>query len=152
MIANELSIARAKSEDLAELLALMQKQFSEHAIDVEAAQLETAIGRLIGSEALGFVLTARKDGYLVGLAAVSFAWTLEHGGRSAWLDELYVLPAFRGLGAGTALLDQVILEAKKDGCLAIDLEVDSVHRRAEHLYQRYGFRPLDRRRWVMSLG
>src|SRR5579872_5729184 len=40
----------------------------------------------------------------VGLAYLAYTWTLEHGGQSAWLDELYVVPGERSRGVGTALL------------------------------------------------
>lgn len=43
------------------------------------------------------------------------------GGKSAWLDELYVIPEHRELGAGSLLLERVIEEAKNEGCLALDL-------------------------------
>jgi len=41
--------------------------------------------------------------------------------------------------------------AKERGCLAIDLEVDSDHARAERLYQREGFVGLARRRLAKRL-
>jgi GNAT superfamily N-acetyltransferase len=93
----------------------------------------------------------RESGQIVGLAAISLAWTLEHGGKSAWLDELYVLPECRGRGVGRALLGQAVAAARELGCAAMDLEVDRDHSRAERLYRRAGFQPLPRSRWVKSL-
>lgn len=90
----------------------------------------------------------RKKNQSLGFAVISFAWTLEHGGKSAWLDELYVLPEHRNAGIGSAIVDRLFIEAKEKGCLAVDLEVESDHRRAENLYVRKGFQKLDRSRWA----
>jgi GNAT superfamily N-acetyltransferase len=76
---------------------------------------------------------------------------VEHGGRVAWLEELYVVPARRNAGIGQLLLDEVLQTAKGLGCLAVDLEVDVEHARAEHLYERAGFRRLRRMRWTLGL-
>jgi ribosomal protein S18 acetylase RimI-like enzyme len=41
--------------------------------------------------------------------------------------------------------------ARELGCAAMDLEVDSEHARAAHLYGRDGFEKLHRERWVRRL-
>src|SRR5258708_29578193 len=99
----------------------------------------------------GALLLALDSGVPVGLAALSYTWTLEHGGLVAWLDELYVVPERRGQGLGTALLVAARKVATDAGCAAIELEVDATHRRAENLYHRAGFEPLRRARWSLSL-
>jgi ribosomal protein S18 acetylase RimI-like enzyme len=146
-----LKIEKATVEDIDHLLVLLQEQFLEHEIRFSNTQLKTAIRQLLTQEGLGFVLTAREKDQLLGFAVISFAWTLEHGGKSAWLDELYVLPDFRNAGIGTTLIEQVIIEAEKSACLAIDLEVDDNHQRAANLYERKGFHRLKRSRWAKSL-
>jgi GNAT superfamily N-acetyltransferase len=77
--------------------------------------------------------------------------TLQHGGKSAWLDELYVAPEYRGKGIGAALLRAALETAQRSGCAAVDLEVDEAHARAENLHKREGFEPLHRTRWVKKI-
>jgi GNAT superfamily N-acetyltransferase len=146
------TIHRAQPGDLDAVLDLVLKQFLAHAIDLGADQLEAAITQLLARPELGFVLVAKKGNSSVGLAVISFAWTLEHGGKSAWLDELFVLPHHRGAGIGTVLVERAMAEAQKDGCRALDLEVEVEHTRAERVYERMGFEQLERRRWVRVLG
>jgi ribosomal protein S18 acetylase RimI-like enzyme len=146
-----MNIERATSKDIDQLLELMQKQFLEHEIGFNTDQLEAAIRHVLTHEGLGFILTAEDNNQLLGFAAISFAWTLEHGGKSAWLDELYVLPEHRNAGIGTGPVERVMIEAEERGCLAIDLEVDNEHRRAENLYKRKGFQKLERSRWVKRI-
>src|SRR5262249_8508137 len=68
----------------------------------------------------------------------------------AWLEELYVEPAARGRGLGSALLRAACDAAAAAGARAVDLEVERSHERAAALYRREGFRPLERTHWVKS--
>ncbi|SRR5712692_8352330 len=132
-------------------LRLLQAQFEEHAIALPLERLEADVASLIEMPERGALLLARDDDEPVGLAVVGYTWTLEHGGLVAWLDELYIIPARRGNGLGTALLARAVEHSTGAGCTAIELEVDAGHRRAENLYQRAGFEPLARSRWSRRL-
>jgi GNAT superfamily N-acetyltransferase len=144
-------IERAIPTDIDAIHRLLVDQFDEHDIPMSQEMLRQAIAEIFHKEGLGLFLVARDGGEVIGLAALSFAWTLEYAGKTAWLDELYVVPERRGQGIGRALLEQVIGEARALGCKAIDLEVDKAHYRAERLYEREGFRRLARTRWARLL-
>ncbi len=144
-------IERVTPKDNAKAVRLLQAQFDEHQIPLSAERLDRAVARLIEMPEHGALLLALDSGVPVGLAALSYTWTLEHGGLVAWLDELYVVPERRGQGLGTALLVAARKVATDAGCAAIELEVDATHRRAENLYHRAGFEPLRRARWSLSL-
>lgn len=137
--------------DVSLTVDLLKQQFEEHQIEISIFQLTATVEAMLADPRLGFFLLARLGTHVVGVACVSYCWTLEHGGKSAWLDELYVLPEYRSLGFGSALIDAIVQEATAQGCSAIDLEVDIEHRQAERLYQRYGFESLPRSRWVKKL-
>ncbi len=139
---------RADREDVLRLLAL---QFAEHDIFLETARLEYVVDGQLDTPRNGRMLVARLEGRVVGIAALSFLWTLEHGGMSCWLDELYVEPALRSHRIGTKLLHAAIECAAKDGCVAMDLEVEASHSRAANLYQREGFTAHARSRFVRML-
>jgi len=145
------TIERANLADQEFILELLQRQFVEHQIEYTSESLSTAIEAMLKRDDLGLFLVARDIDKVIGMAAISFAWTLEHGGKSAWLDELYVLPEYREKGTGSALIESAIDVLKREGCAAIDLEVEEGHHRAEHLYQRKGFEKLKRSRWVRHL-
>ncbi len=147
-----LNIHKAIQGEGDKLLELLEMQFVDHQIEFSREILRTAIDAMLGNKNLGFFLLAELGEQAVGFAAISFAWTLEYGGKTAWLDELYVLPAYRERGIGGNLVDAMLTEAKKFGCLAVDLEVEEGHERAEKLYRRKGFEMLTRRRWARELG
>jgi len=100
----------------------------------------------------GVVLVASERGRDVGVAVLSFTWTVERGGKTAWLDELYVAPDARGRGIGRSLLKRALREARSAACAAVELEVVRGHQRAARLYLRERFTPLPRNRYSRTLG
>jgi GNAT superfamily N-acetyltransferase len=146
-----LDIQTAQPSDLAPILQLLHTQLQEHDIVLTGQALQRATQGLIEDHKLGRILTARLDGELVGVAVISFLWTLEHGGPAAWLDEVYVEPSRRGDGIGRKLVEAAMQVARDDGCIALDLEVDAGHEAAQRLYERMGFRRHRRVRWVRML-
>jgi len=146
-----LEIQTAQPSDLSPILQLLHTQLQEHDIVLTDQALQRATQGLIDDHDLGRLLTARLDGELVGVAVISFLWTLEHGGPAAWLDEVYVEPTRRGEGIGRKLVEAAMQVARDSGCIALDLEVDAGHEAAERLYERMGFRRHRRVRWVRML-
>ena len=144
-------IRRAGPDDAADLQRLLGVQLAEHHIDIAARELANAIDGVLDVPKRGFFLIALRDSLCIGVAFVSFIWTLEHGGHSGWLEELYVVPEHRTDGVGTQLLEAVIAAAEAAGCAALDLEIDSAHERVRALYARHGFTGLPRSRVVRKL-
>jgi len=148
MACQGVDIRSARQSDAETVTALLMAQLSEHQIGTPADAVRRAVEGIIADHSRGFILVAARGQTAVGVACVSFTWTLEHGGTSAWLDELFVVPEERNGGIGRAMLDAVLDQARAAGCAAVDLEVESSHARAEHLYARAGFTTLPRARRV----
>lgn len=149
--ADRVAIGEVTQDELGATVALLHTQLTEHAIAVPLALLAAGVRGLAGNREFGRVLVARLADRVVGVAVLSFLWTLEHGGAAAWLDELYVEPAVRNRGIGEQLTRAAIEAAAAAGCLALDLEVDPGRETAVRLYERLGFRRHQRERWVRSL-
>ena len=147
----ETTIQRAALADVDVVLGLLQAQFDDHAISWDEASLRSAVETMVSDIDKAVFLIARCAGLPVGLAAMPVCWTLEHGGKAIWLDELYVLPEYRNQGVGGKLMDAVEQTARELGCRAIDLEVEADHSRAENLYARHGFTRHNRTRWSRTL-
>jgi GNAT superfamily N-acetyltransferase len=143
-------IESATVEALEAACRLLLSQFDEHGVGLAADEVREAARALLVQPGLGSVLLA-YDPTPVGIAVLAYTWTLEHGGRVAWLDELFVAPEHRGRGVGVAMLRRAVEVARQAGCRAVDLEVDARHDRAEHLYEREGFCRVGRNRWVRKL-
>jgi GNAT superfamily N-acetyltransferase len=145
------SIAPAGVGDCTECARLLVEQLGEHGVDASAEELSRVLEKVATDAARGFIMLARDERRIVGIAYVATILSAEHGGLVAWLEELYVAPSFRSRGIGTALVAAILERAREMDILAIDLEIDAGHSRAESLYRRFGFRRLDRSRWVREL-
>jgi GNAT superfamily N-acetyltransferase len=134
------------------VVSLFEAQLREHEIITPREELLSAVQTVIAEPRYGFMLTATgRAGEPVGLAYASSLLSMEHGGISGWLEELYVLPKWRGFGIGFHLIERVIAHAKGLGWRAIDLEVEASHERAISLYARHQFKPLTRTRFFRIL-
>ena len=146
-----MNINFAGAADAPAVVELLLAQLAEHAIDTPRPAVEHAVAGVLAEPRRGRILVASEGERLVGVAYVSFVWALEHGGHSAWLEELYVRPEERSRGVGSALLAAALDFARADGCAAVDLEVEEEHVRAANLYARNGFVKHTRARWVRRL-
>ncbi len=144
-------VTLAETKDLADVVRLLGAQLSEHDIPATESGMGKAVLGMLEMPSRGHIWLARIDGKAVGLAVISYTWTLEHGGLSCWLDELYVDPTVRSKGIGKDLLQSAIEVARSRGCAAVDLEVVEGHERAAKLYERHGFKRHNRVRWVLPL-
>jgi GNAT superfamily N-acetyltransferase len=148
---NEFTIRPLEAGEIPAVAALFEMQLAEHDIRRSHAEIVLGLETLLAEPQQGFVLTAASDGKPIGVAYAARILSLEHGGWSGWLDELYVLPPWRGQGVGSALLAAVVAGATERGWAALDLEVDSSHRRVIPLYSRNRFEPIHRTRFIRHL-
>lgn len=147
----EFTIKPLEIQEVASVAALFEMQLAEHDVRRTLDELAAGLKTLLVEPEQGFVLSAVSGGNPVGVAYAARILSLEHGGWSGWLDELYVSPLWRGQGVGSALLAGVIAAAADRGWAALDLEVDSNHRRVIPLYARNRFQPVHRTRFVRRL-
>jgi GNAT superfamily N-acetyltransferase len=144
-------ISTATPEQFPAMAALFEAQLREHAIDSSVDAIMATLRLVDQKPEYGCAITAIIDGVVVGVAYASTILSLEHGGWSGWLEELYVLPAWRNQGIGSRLLDAVTAIAHDQGWAALDLEVDDGHQRVISLYASRDFQPLPRTRFVHHL-
>ena len=74
-----------------------------------------------------------------GLAVLRFRAAIWSDGLECYLAELYVVPARRGQGAGRALMEAALREARDRGADTMDIGVDEPDQAARNLYESLGF-------------
>jgi GNAT superfamily N-acetyltransferase len=134
-------------------VALLEAQLREHDIETPRTLLREVVERVCSDPREGFILLARLPHVAepVGIAFAAAHLSAEHGGIIGWLEELYVSPEYRGSGAGSALLREVMVHAQERHWRAIELEVVQGHERVVALYERNGFTNAQRSRYTRLL-
>lgn len=82
---------------------------------------------------------AQLNGDYVGLAICQITLSSFQARPAMNIHDLHVSPAVRGRGIGTALIEYVADQARKEGCCQLTLEVEQANTRAKSLYHRTGF-------------
>lgn len=85
------------------------------------------------------VVLAESDGEPTGFAYLTLRPTPYGDGPLAQLEELYVVPAFRDGGIGTALLTQAVDEVLDRDAIEMHINVDEIDTDTRRFYERLGF-------------
>jgi ribosomal protein S18 acetylase RimI-like enzyme len=103
-----------------------------------------AIEGLLADPERGRLWVVTNGDETVGYLAVTFGWSLEWGGRDAYVDELYLAPSHRGGGIGGRAIALAEEACRAAGVRALHLEVERENARGRALYARTGFADTDR--------
>ena len=82
-------------------------------------------------------LLLEVDGQPAGYVYITQCYSAEVGGRCIFLEELYLMPAFRGRGLGREILAWI--KRQYPTARRFRLEVNEVNQNAVHLYQKSGY-------------
>lgn len=107
--------------------------------DIPAKHREAAFEEMMRSDAYMEGYIFESEGKTAGYALLSKTYSQEAGGRVIWLEEIMLLPEFRGKGIGTeffAFLKEKLPAAR------YRLEAEPENERAIALYKRQGFTEL----------
>src|SRR5437762_9391224 len=94
------TLALATRQDLPRLLEWRRQMWCADPTQREQSESEAATRSLVEDETLGRLWLIRSDDQPVGFVALVFSFSLEFGGRVAFIDELFVNENFRGRGIG----------------------------------------------------
>ena len=142
--------AAFRSACLADVPAILAHQRAYYAADgyaFDETVARAAIEGLLGDPERGRLWVLAEDDpddRILGYLAVTFGWSLEWGGRDAFVDELYLAPSHRGGGIGRAAIALAEEACRTAGVRALHLEVERVNARGRALYARTGFVDTDR--------
>ena len=87
-------------------------------------------------------LAENQDGLPAGYAFVLESYSTFLALPTLYLEDLFVLPEYRGSGAGSALFKKVTAEAKARGCGRVEFIVLDWNVLAQEFYHRKGARRL----------
>jgi ribosomal protein S18 acetylase RimI-like enzyme len=140
-------LAEPSDRDL--LVEMMAAFYAESGTPFDAVQAGRAFEILLAANAEGTVWILERPGAAAGYAVLTTGFSMEYGGRDAFLDDLYVRREHRGLGLGRAAMEVVLEECRRRGVRALHLEVARDNSRAKELYRSLAF--VDHGRQLMTL-
>lgn len=103
---------------------------------------------MMASDAYLTGLIFEKEGKCAGYALLCKTWSQEAGGKTVWIDELYVLPEFQGKGIGHEFFAEL---RAIEPAVRYRLEIEPDNLRAKKLYKRMGFEELAYQQLVMEI-
>ncbi|SMX41858.1 GNAT family N-acetyltransferase [Actibacterium lipolyticum] len=130
----------AGPDDINRVLPMIASYHAHAGIQTTEQQRRDALTALYGEDiqaAIWLIGPARAP---VGYIAVSFGFSIELGGRDAFIDEFFIRDAVRGRGMGSQALHLILPMLKQMGIKAVHMEVDHQNTAAAKLYERAGFR------------
>jgi GNAT superfamily N-acetyltransferase len=147
------SIRPATPDDVSQILkfirALAEYEREPHAVTATEADL---IRDGFGPNPFFRCLIADHDGVPAGFALYFFNYSTWLGRPGLYLEDLFVLPEFRGLGIGKALLQRIAAIAEEQGCKRLQWEVLDWNTPAIDFYSAMGAEFLDSWRNVRLTG
>lgn len=122
------------------ILALAEYEKLAHEVRADKAALER---HLFGARPMAEVLIAEHEGAPVGFALFFHNFSTFEGRPGLYLEDLYVAPEARGLGAGKALLVRLARLAVERDCARLEWWVLDWNEPAIAFYRSIGARPMD---------
>lgn len=144
-------VKRAGSADRDVLRQLLTAQLVEHDLPAEAERIERGLDVALAEHSPAWLLLAEREGVAAGVCLANRGASVEKGGATLWIEELYVVPAARRGGVARALLEFLVAEAPAHGIVALDLEVVPTQSAALALYRTLQFQRVDRQRFTRSI-
>jgi diamine N-acetyltransferase len=138
----------AEESDLATLLVMRRQLLDEDdgqdqtSLDPDASR--ATLLALVRDSSLGQIWLVCVGETVVGYLALTFGYSLEFGGRDAYIDELFIAAAHRRRGLGHRALAFAESVALALGIRAVHLEVKRGNESARRLYASVGFENLRR--------
>lgn len=112
---------------------------------IQRENFENAFDEAIKGNPFTELYILEQEGTIAGYAAVAVTYTTEGGGKTLWLDELYIKEQFRGKGLGRSVIEYL----KSDMTVKrIRLEITPQNFGAERLYKSLDFYGCDYRQLI----
>lgn len=137
----EIAVRAAAADDAARLGGLLSDFNAEFETPTpSAAELASQFRSILAeSSVIALLAEGRDSGQPVGFALLTLRPTPYFDGPLAQLEELYVVPALRDRGIGTALLVAAVEGVRARGSREMHIGVDEIDTDTRRFYERNGF-------------
>ena len=145
------SLLDAEISNIEQLLVLIQDFYQYFDYPYTESEKRLTLEELFKTPTAGCIYLIQKEQRIVGYVFLSFYFSIEFGGVTAFIDELFVLPRDRGQGIGSKVINLVEQKCLELNLKAIHLESERTNEGATALYLKLGFVDYDRRLMTKKL-
>jgi GNAT superfamily N-acetyltransferase len=136
---SQVTVRHATEADVPHILCFIRGLAEYEKLAHACVASEESLRRtLFGDRPYAEVLIARVDDVPVGFALFFHNYSTFLARPGIYLEDLFVLPEHRGVGAGKALLKRVAQIARERGCGRLEWSVLDWNQPAIEFYQRLG--------------
>ena len=136
------TIRTAKKDDAGTILRFVRDLAIYENAEAEVVATEDTIREsLFGKDATARALIADMDGSPIGFAVYFFNYSTWQARNGLYLEDLYVTPSCRGIGAGKALLKHLARIAVEHGCGRFEWSVLDWNEASIRVYEAIGAEP-----------
>ncbi|HBQ85874.1 MAG TPA: N-acetyltransferase [Syntrophomonas sp.] len=136
-------IRKIKKEDKTAYLDMAKDFYSSEAVhqNVAGQHFSDTFNELMRSDdyAAGYIIEYQN--HIAGYALLAKTYSQEAGGMVIWIEELYIMPSYRGLGLGHEFF-AYLKSNLPNNIKRLRLEVEDSNKKAVSLYRRLGFENL----------
>ncbi len=132
-------IREAGASDISTLVDLLAILFSLEADFRPDAQRQRHGLKLLHKDQRSCILVAEHEEIIVGMCTGQLVISTAEGGRSVLVEDVVVLPRWRGHGIGAMLIDSICRWAFERGAERLQLLADSGNSRALVFYNKNGW-------------
>jgi GNAT superfamily N-acetyltransferase len=134
------TVRQASPADVAELASLVELYWAFESLrGYDRLRVESLLSAAIAASGVATCWVASEDGTLIGYLLAAFAFSLEHGGMTAEVDEFFVVPEARSRGVGLSLLHQAEESLTSLGFVRLQLQLSAENLHAREFYSRLGY-------------
>ena len=146
-----IQIRKLEKKDSEEFLRMAKEFYSGPGVlhEVDPMVIKRTLDEMLSDSPFleGYIF--EKEGRTVGYAELSYSFAPEVGGRSIFIEEIFVDEACRGQGIGHRFLDFCVSLVKGE-TRRVRLEATRSNEKAIALYRSYGFEELDYMQMVID--
>jgi GNAT superfamily N-acetyltransferase len=145
-------IRELKEQDKEQFILMVDEFYHSEAVlhAIPKENILNTFNEVISGSPYAKVYIFEEQGEIAGYGQISLTYSNEAGGMAVWIEELYILERFRGLGLGSTFLN-FIKEEYASKAKRFRLEICESNKAAEKLYLRKGYTPLDYKQMLYDI-
>ncbi len=137
------TLRRAEAADVADIVRLVRglAEYEKLLHEVQSTEADFQ-ARLFGPCPVAHAVLAEIEGAAVGMALYYYTFSTFTGRCDLFLEDLFVMPTYRGHGIGLALFRHLAGIARDEQCRRIEWRVLDWNQPAIDFYRRIGAKPM----------